>query len=182
MPEMLTRREVLLSWALAEALSPRRAHYYEGVLAAGFATSPEALSIIEQAQLLAVLNKDRGWLIEEYVDPCTRFELGLLRTVDIAETVMMPWMVSSKEAKRATLGKYIEGKYDLGRASDPRNAARNIVANTNPVPYTGFPILAWDKRLECGVIIEGFARLISMLYRLEQGTAPEAVPVIFCRR
>jgi hypothetical protein len=179
MAEPITRRDVLLSWALAEALSTRWTERYEGTLQAGFASDPASLSAVEQALLLQSIQSYRSHLISAYIDPASRYELEAVPEAQIANLLLMPKMMPGE---RLTLGEYINIGGPNYADKDPRRVARDILEKPTPSPYFGFPIIAWDKDFEDYVIIEGYARLLYALLRLKRGDKLGNIVVIYCRK
>jgi hypothetical protein len=181
----LTKRNVLLFWALAEALSPRWRHVYKDLLnpklAAALGIRPlKPLTPEMEDELIALLRQRRKAHMDKYIDPASGFMWIQLPPLVLEKLHITP-SISFRDYP-VTLGDFIKGQYDAETWHDPRNAARRMLEMPEDVPFYGYPIFAWDKKIEAEVLIDGYARCIEKLYRIEAGEVVSDVQAILCVR
>lgn len=166
------KEQLLLAWALSEALSPRWAAFYDERLNAFLKVELKAgdwnnLSPKACEELVALLYERRKPYIEKYIDPATRIRLIKL-PVDILERVCVSPTIGWRDYP-VTLGEFLNGQYSPDTESDPRNYARKLLHSTQSIGFESYPIFAYDPKLNAEILIEGYARCISLLYRKRAG-------------
>lgn len=179
-PSTLTQDEVLFSWALAEAYSPRwREVMRKGLNAGMLAKLDQGMTDFtdkEKQALIEQLKNHRGDKIKGYIAPFTTFRLVKMAVSDLEATAVSP-QISGWE-KRVTLGQFIDGHYSEATYHDPRNAAKRMLKNPEPILYQGYPIISYSKKLGCPVLIDGYTRCIAAILSYRQGEIAPLVTVI----
>ncbi len=181
----LSKRDVLLSWALAEAVSPRWRHAYENQLsdelARALARRPlPPLSPAHEDELIALLRIRRKAHMDKYIDPAAGFVWIKLPPVVLEKLFVTP-SIGFRDYP-VKIGDFLKGSYDPETWHDPRNAARRMVETPEDVPFTGYPIFAWDTQIGAEVLIEGYTRCIAKIYRIERGESVDDTDAILCTR
>lgn len=164
--QSLTREQVLLAWAQAEAESPRFKSYYA--------------SAQTESELLNLFHAYRGALIEEYILPAKEFRL-----IEIAPELLSLLPVLPKIGWKdypVLLGQYIDGPHNPDLSTDPRVNARHMAEMLPPVDIAGMLILAHDRKLNCHVLVEGYSRALCTLMRLREGKKAEPIQMAYCVR
>ncbi len=181
--QTLTKQDVLLSWALSEALSPRWRDYYGKQLspplqAALKKGSMAALSYADREELVAHLRERRPEYINEYIEPATRFSFINLPP-DALEKICISPTISWRD-KPFTLAQFLTGSYDPNTWHDPRNAAQRMQQSPEKVGYAGYPIFAYDRKVRCDILIEGYTRCICKIYKHRAGERVDGTLAILC--
>jgi hypothetical protein len=180
----LSREEVLFNWSLAEAYSPRWREEYIKKLA------PElwnkilrqdftAFSLDDQDALISLLYERRTYLVDTYIHEASRFKL-----IDIAAEMLelLPVMPSfSYKDDPVPLGHYIDWDRSPEWKDDPRNHAAEQLKNL--LPHKGFnfyPIIAYSFQTRCDVLIEGYVRCTTSLWRKRAGETIAPLRIVYC--
>lgn len=180
---LITLPEVLYSWALAEAYSPRwkekmRKGLSEATICKLDAGQITALDDDEKRQLVERLKQHRKHKIKGYVAPYFLFLIGEIYLNELEQLAVAP-QISGWE-KRVPLGEFINGEYSKDTYHDPRNSAQRMLASPLPIPYAGYPIVSFSKKLNCPVLLEGYTRCIAAIMRQRAGETVPPIKVIFC--
>lgn len=184
----LTREEVFALWGFSEIFSPRFAEGYMGwgitseFIAKSKNAAFENLTPAEKSELVRVVSRYRRPIIEgatkNYLPPATKFHFMEI-TTDRLHAI--PLMNSFYRKTPATLGEYI--------ANDPpdnfNQSYRDVIGAAEEIlktnrPYNGFPMIAYDPRLRKDVLIDGYARVISRIFKYDKDKIIEPVRFIKC--
>ncbi len=184
MSDTPTREEVLFSWALGEAYSPR---WRQTVLAA----VPDALKQKlersetvdftpgEKAALVNELSARRPWFISEYIDKASHFRITHIPSRFLGKIPVLPTFSWEKEPMSLSHYLKLESKEEW---QDSRQDAKRLLANPPSPPYAGLPIVAHSEELGCDILIDGYARCIVALWKMEEGVTFPPIPIIYCER
>ena len=185
LPDTPTREQVLFSWALGEAYSPR---WRDAVLASvtgnlrGKLERGETADFTtdEKSALIQELSMRRPWFISEYIDKSTRFRITHIPSRFLGNIPVLPTFSWQKEPVSLTQYLAMESKEEW--TDDPRQAAKKLMANPPSPPYAGLPIVAYSDELTCDILIDGYARCLNALIKMQQGAVFPPVPIIYCER
>lgn len=176
--------EVLFGWALAEAYSPRwQADYAENLPAdlLGKIRTQDTPSFnrADKEQLIALLRQRRTYMVETYIDSADSFRLI---DVPLEMLELLPVMPSfSYKDDPVPLGHYIDWDRNPEWTHDPRNHAADQLKN--PLPHKGFnfyPIIAYSFQTRCDVLIEGYVRCTTSLWRKRAGETTLPLRMVYC--
>lgn len=181
--QLISREDVLFSWALAEAYSPRWREMMRSALPAALKDKLDKgaadFSEEEKQALLGRLDEQRKDKIKGYITPFSIFRLEEVAPLALEALAVSPQVGGWDRI--VTLGQFIDGKYSADTSHDPRNAAKRMLASPEKIPYTGYPIVSFSKKLGCPVLIEGYTRCIASVMRHRKGEHLPPLRMIFCR-
>ncbi len=185
LPDILTREEVLFSWALGEAYSPRWQQDVMNAVSDRLKTKLARGETVrftakEQAELITDLSTRRPWFISEYIDKSNHFRVMHFPSKLLGGIAVLPTF--GWEKNPVSLSRYLKMESKEEWLQDPRQAAKKLMANPPASPYSGLPIVAYSDELKCDMLIDGYSRLITAIWRMEKGEHFPPVAMIYCER
>lgn len=181
----LTRNQVLFSWALSEAYSPRWRE--ETMAAVGPSLKAKIargetrdFALAEQDELIAAFSTRRGYFVDPYINQAKSFKIIPLR-YDVLERVPVLPTFSLRE-KPMSLAEYMNGESHDDWMKDPRHAAMRCLNQPGNLPDIGYPVVAYEESLGVPVLIDGYVRCITLLWRQRRGETLPLINMIYCMR
>lgn len=185
MPDTLNREEVLFSWALGEAYSPRWQKDIFAVIPANIIAKLEkgetqAFTKEERNALINELCARRPWFISEYIDKSNHFRIMHFPSRLLGGIAVLPTFGWEKEP--VSLSRYLKMDTKEEWKDDPRQVIKKYRSNPPAPPYAGLPIVAYCDELACDILIDGYSRCLTALLNMQQGVALPPIPIIYCER
>ncbi len=172
----LTHEEVLLEWAYAEVKSPRwrerfikdmgGEEHFARITAAGQA---EALEPEDKALLVKAFRARRGWMLDCYFLPTTRFEEMKLSMEELANLQLIPEMLPEVQTLREYARSTPKKPDD---PIDPRNAAAKYLASHPSLEIPRPPIIVQGSAYAAPMLLEGYTRTVGFLLMLDREKKP----------
>ena len=185
LPDTLTREQVLFSWALGEAYSPRWQKDIFAAIPKNLITKlekgeTEHFTNEEKNLLINELCTRRPWFISEYIDKSNHFRITHIPPKFLGNIPILPTFGWKKEP--VSLAQYLKGESLEEWKNDPRQAVKKLMKNLPNPPYAGLPIVAYCDELKCDILIDGYSRCLTALLNMQQGAVFPPIPIIYCER
>lgn len=181
----MNHRQVLFSWALSEAFSPR---WREMTMASATANLRSKLqknltenyTESEQDELIAIMKTrvKRTELVERYINNAISFSLVEM-PVELLETIPVLPDISYQDTP-LQISQFMAGDYNPESKHDPRVLARKFIKQPFDSVYSGHPIISYCSRIKSNILLEGYSRVISAIWSWQEGRNVQPVKMIYC--